>query len=88
MEKGNILKYLLKEGDKISAGDVLCEVETDKATVGFEVQEDGYIAKILLPEGLFLKYTLGSKDVPIGELVAIIVPKKDGMAAFSNYKGD
>ena len=54
MEKGNILKYLFKEGDKISAGDVLCEVETDKATVGFEVQEEGYIAKILLPEGLFL----------------------------------
>ena len=54
MEKGNILKYLFKEGDKISAGDVLCEVETDKATVGLEVQEEGYIAKILLPEGLFL----------------------------------
>jgi len=43
------------------AGDVLCEVETDKASVGFEMQEEGYLAKILLPEG--------SKDVPVGQVL-------------------
>lgn len=45
------MKYLAKVGDKLSPGDVLCEVETDKATVAFEVQEEGYLAKILVPEG-------------------------------------
>ena len=55
MDAGNILKWVKKEGDKIEAGDVICEVETDKATVGFEVQEPGYLAKIIKPEG-WLKY--------------------------------
>ena len=52
------MKWLKKEGDKLDAGDVVCEVETDKATVGFEVQEDGYLAKILIKEG--------SMDLPLG----------------------
>jgi pyruvate dehydrogenase E2 component (dihydrolipoamide acetyltransferase) len=47
MDTGNLMKWLKKEGDKLEAGDVICEIETDKATVGFEVQEDGYLAKIL-----------------------------------------
>ena len=51
MDAGNILKWVKKEGHKIEAGDVICEVETDKATVGFEVQEPGYLAKIIKPEG-------------------------------------
>jgi pyruvate dehydrogenase E2 component (dihydrolipoamide acetyltransferase) len=53
MDKGNIMKWLKKEGDRLEPGDVICEVETDKATVGFEVQEEGYLAKILKPEGMF-----------------------------------
>lgn len=61
MEKGNLMKWLIKEGDKITAGDVICEIETDKATVGFEVQEEGYIAKILVKEG--------TKDIPIGTVI-------------------
>lgn len=44
MEKGLIQKWNYKVGDKLSAGDVLCEVETDKSTVGFEVQDDMYLA--------------------------------------------
>jgi len=67
MDVGNILKWVKKEGDKIEAGDVICEVETDKATVGFEVQEPGYLAKIIKPEG--------SKGVKVGEIVAIVVSK-------------
>ena len=51
MEAGNIQKYLKKVGDPITAGDVLCEVETDKATVGFEMQDEGFLAQILVPEG-------------------------------------
>ena len=58
--QGNIAAWLVKEGDKINAGSVICDVETDKATVGFEVQEEGYLAKIILPAG--------SNDVEVGEV--------------------
>lgn len=53
METGNLVKYLKKVGDPITAGDVLCEVETDKATVGFEMQDEGFLAQILVPAGIF-----------------------------------
>lgn len=49
----------LQEGDKLNEGDILAEIETDKATMGFETPEEGYLAKILIPAG--------SKDVPIGK---------------------
>lgn len=52
-----------QEGDKLIAGDILCEVETDKATVGFDVQEEGFLARILMPEG--------TKDVSVGEVKKI-----------------
>jgi pyruvate dehydrogenase E2 component (dihydrolipoamide acetyltransferase) len=47
----------------------LAEVETDKATVDFEMQDEGYLAKLLVPEG--------AKDVPVGDIVAILVEEKD-----------
>lgn len=50
MKQGKITKWNYKVGDKIEAGDVLAEIETDKSSVGFEMQEDGYIAKILVDE--------------------------------------
>ncbi len=52
------MKWLKKTGDKLIPGDVLFEVETDKATVGYEMQEEGYLANILVPEG--------TKDVSVG----------------------
>jgi len=51
MEKGNIAKWLKKEGDKVKAGDILAEIETDKATMEYEAIDEGVIAKILVPEG-------------------------------------
>ncbi|CAK7325336.1 unnamed protein product [Dovyalis caffra] len=63
MTQGNITKWHKKEGDKIGVGDVLCEIETDKATLEFETLEEGFLAKILVPEG--------SKDVPVGQAIAI-----------------
>lgn len=60
MEMGTIINWQKKEGDKVSEGDLLAEIETDKATMGFESSEEGYLARILLPEG--------SKDVPIGKV--------------------
>lgn len=61
MEKGNLMKWLVKEGSQIQPGDVICEIETDKASVGFEVQEQGYIAKILVAEG--------TKDIKLGTVI-------------------
>lgn len=69
MSQGNIAKWKKKEGDKIEAGDILCEIETDKATVEFESLEEGFLAKILIPEG--------SKDVPVGQPIAITVEDAD-----------
>ncbi|XP_010243221.1 PREDICTED: dihydrolipoyllysine-residue acetyltransferase component 1 of pyruvate dehydrogenase complex, mitochondrial [Nelumbo nucifera] len=65
MNQGNIAKWRKKEGDKIGVGDVICEIETDKATLEFESLEEGFLAKILVPEG--------SKDVPVGQPIAITV---------------
>jgi len=61
-------------------GDLLCEIETDKATMGFETPEEGYLAKILVPGG--------TKDVPIGQLVCIIVSEASHVAAFKDFKDD
>lgn len=77
MEKGNIAKWLKKEGDSIKPGDILAQIETDKATVDFEMQEEGFIAKLLYPEG--------SKDVKLGQVVAIVVDNKDDIAKFKDF---
>lgn len=69
MDQGNIAKWKKKEGDKIDVGDVLCEIETDKATLEFESLEEGFLAKILAPEG--------SKDVIVGQPIAITVEDPD-----------
>ncbi|GER51233.1 dihydrolipoyllysine-residue acetyltransferase component 1 of pyruvate dehydrogenase complex [Striga asiatica] len=72
MSQGNIAKWRKKEGDKIDVGDVICEIETDKATLEFESLEEGFLAKILVPEG--------SKDVPVGQPIAITVEDADDVA--------
>lgn len=71
MSQGNIAKWRKKEGDKIEVGDVLCEIETDKATLEFESLEEGFLAKILVPDG--------SKDVPVGQPIAITVEDLDNI---------
>jgi pyruvate dehydrogenase E2 component (dihydrolipoyllysine-residue acetyltransferase) len=64
MEQGNLTKWLVKEGDKVVAGDILAEIETDKATMEYEAVDDGTVAKILVPEG--------SSDVKIGTVIALL----------------
>jgi pyruvate dehydrogenase E2 component (dihydrolipoamide acetyltransferase) len=64
MEKGNLAKWLKKEGDAIKSGDVLAEIETDKATMEVEAIDEGILAKIVVPEG--------TSDVPVNELIALI----------------
>ena len=51
MEEGTLAKWLVKEGDTVKSGDILAEIETDKATMEFEAVDEGKIAKILVPEG-------------------------------------
>jgi pyruvate dehydrogenase E2 component (dihydrolipoamide acetyltransferase) len=64
MEKGNLAKWLKKEGDPIKSGDVIAEIETDKATMEVEAVDEGVLAKILVPEG--------TADVPVNQLIALI----------------
>lgn len=65
MTEGNLAKWLKKEGDKVKSGDVIAEVETDKATMEMEAADEGVLAKILIPEG--------AQNVPINSLIAIIL---------------
>ncbi|CAJ1976653.1 unnamed protein product [Sphenostylis stenocarpa] len=76
MNQGNIAKWRKQEGDKIEVGDILCEIETDKATLEFETLEEGYLAKILAPEG--------SKDVAVGHPIAITVEDASDIEAIKN----
>ena len=64
MEEGTLAKWLVKEGDTVAAGDLLAEIETDKATMEFEAVDEGVIAKILVPEG--------SDEVKVGTVIALI----------------
>ena len=64
MEKGNVAKWLKKEGEAVKTGDVIAEIETDKATMEYEAVDDGVMAKIVVPEG--------TNDVPVNQLIAVL----------------
>ena len=64
MEKGNLARWLKKEGDTIKAGDVIAEIETDKATMEYEAVDDGTLAKIVVPEG--------TQDVAVNSVIAVL----------------
>ncbi|XP_004585116.2 dihydrolipoyllysine-residue acetyltransferase component of pyruvate dehydrogenase complex, mitochondrial [Ochotona princeps] len=78
MTMGTVQRWEKKVGEKLNEGDLLAEIETDKATIGFEVQEEGYLAKILVPEG--------TRDVPLGTPLCIIVEKEADIPAFADYR--
>src|SRR6476659_3863585 len=74
MEKGNLAKWLKKEGDKVKSGDVIAEIETDKATMEVEAVDEGTLAKIVVPEG--------TADVPVNQLIAVLAAEgEDAKAA-------
>ncbi len=64
MEKGNLAKWLKTEGDKVKSGDVIAEIETDKATMEVEAVDEGIVAKILIPAG--------TTDVPVNQPIAVL----------------
>jgi pyruvate dehydrogenase E2 component (dihydrolipoamide acetyltransferase) len=80
MEKGNLAKWLKKEGEAVKTGDVIAEIETDKATMEYEAVDDGVIAKIVVPEG--------TTDVPVNQLIAVLAQEgEDPKAAAAAAAG-
>ncbi|KAL3230106.1 Uncharacterized protein RNJ44_01469 [Nakaseomyces bracarensis] len=77
MVQGNLAVWSKKEGDSLAPGEVLAEIETDKAQMDFEFQEEGYLAKILVPAG--------TKDVPVSKPIAVYVEDADDVAAFKDF---
>src|SRR5499426_2328036 len=75
MEKGNLAKWVKKEGDAIKAGDVIAEIETDKATMEVEAADEGTLGKILVPEG--------TADVAVNTPIAMLRPEQQQKAAES-----
>src|SRR5215210_6149916 len=73
MEKGNLAKWLKKEGDKVAPGDVLAEIETDKATMEVEAVDEGTLAKIVVPEG--------TQDVPVNNVIAVLAGEGEDVKA-------
>jgi pyruvate dehydrogenase E2 component (dihydrolipoamide acetyltransferase) len=73
MEKGNLAKWLKKEGDKVKSGDVIAEIETDKATMEYEAVDEGTIAKIVVPEG--------TQDVAVNAVIAVLAGEGEDVKA-------
>ena len=79
MEKGNLAKWLKKEGEAVKTGDVIAEIETDKATMEYEAVDDGVMAKIVVPEG--------TNDVPVNQLIAVIAQEGEDPKAAAATAG-
>ncbi|KAJ1973498.1 pyruvate dehydrogenase complex dihydrolipoamide acetyltransferase component (E2) [Dimargaris xerosporica] len=77
MTSGNIGAWQKQVGDEVVPGDVLVEIETDKAQMDFECQDEGYIAKILMDSG--------SKEVAVGQPIAVLVEEKDDASKFADF---
>ena len=75
MEKGNLSKWLKQEGDKVKSGDVIAEIETDKATMEVEAVDEGTLGKILVPEG--------TNDVAVNTPIATILSEGEDASAAS-----
>src|SRR5579864_5063857 len=76
MEKGNLAKWLKKEGDKVKSGDVIAEIETDKATMEVEAADEGTLGKILVPEG--------TADVAVNTPIAVILAEGEDKGAIKD----
>jgi pyruvate dehydrogenase E2 component (dihydrolipoamide acetyltransferase) len=79
MEKGNLAKWLKKEGDAVKTGDVIAEIETDKATMEYEAVDDGMMAKIVVPEG--------TQDVAVNQLIAVMAQEGEDVKATAAAAG-
>ncbi|MFY9687141.1 MAG: pyruvate dehydrogenase complex dihydrolipoamide acetyltransferase [Pseudolabrys sp.] len=73
MEKGNLARWLKKEGDSVKSGDVIAEIETDKATMEYEAVDEGTLAKIVVPEG--------TQDVAVNSVIAVLAGEGEDVKA-------
>src|SRR5689334_15394941 len=78
MTEGNIAKWHKKEGDAVKAGDVIAEIETDKATMEFEAVDEGTLGKILVPEG--------AQGVKVNQPIAVLLEEGEDKSALANVK--
>src|SRR5262245_54296342 len=79
MTEGNLAKWLKKEGDAVKPGDVIAEIETDKATMEVEAVDEGTLARIVVPEG--------TADVPVNQLIAVIAGEGEDAKAAASAAG-
>src|SRR6516164_8772710 len=79
MEKGNLAKWLKKEGDAVKTGDVIAEIETDKATMEYEAIDEGTLAKIVVAEG--------TQDVPVNQIIAVLAEEGEDVKAAAASAG-
>lgn len=77
MEEGNLAKWCKAEGDKVESGDVIAEIETDKATMEVEAVDEGILGKIVIPEG--------TQNVKVNELIALLLEEDEDASAAENY---
>ncbi|MBO0735167.1 MAG: pyruvate dehydrogenase complex dihydrolipoamide acetyltransferase [Alphaproteobacteria bacterium] len=77
MTEGNLAKWLKKEGDEVHSGDVLAEIETDKATMEFEAVDDGRVGKILVPEG--------AQGVKVNQPIALLLGEDEDASALESF---
>ncbi|TPM92252.1 pyruvate dehydrogenase complex dihydrolipoamide acetyltransferase [Mesorhizobium sp. B2-1-5] len=80
MEEGNLSKWLVKEGDKVSPGDVIAEIETDKATMEVEAVDEGTVAKLVVPAG--------TEGVKVNALIAVLAAEGEDASAAAKSGGD
>lgn len=78
MEEGTLTKWLVKEGDMVESGDIMAEIETDKATMEFEAVDEGIISKILIPDG--------SENVAVNTPIAILLEDGESLTESNNNK--
>jgi pyruvate dehydrogenase E2 component (dihydrolipoamide acetyltransferase) len=78
MASGSLAEWYVSEGDKFSAGDALAKIETDKATIDFEAQDDGYVARLLMEAAT-------GNDVSVGTPIMVTVEEEENIAAFKDY---
>src|SRR5438105_7417347 len=79
MEEGNLSKWLVKEGDKVSPGDVIAEIETDKATMEVEAVDEGTVAKLVVPAG--------TEGVKVNALIAVLAAEGEDASAAAKSGG-
>src|SRR5919201_2393608 len=77
MEEGKLAKWLVKEGDEVRSGDVIAEIETDKATMEFEAVDEGRIGKLIVPEG--------AQGIKVHQPIALLLEEGEDPAALEKF---